>query len=410
MNFPYQFFIALRYFKSKKRHHGISINTLISIAGVAVGVWALIVVLSVMGGFHEDLQGKILGVNAHIVVRNYGGKIEDQELLREKINSIQGVKYSSPFVYGQVMLSFGDRAHGVVVRGIKPDIESDTTEIIKYIKEGRIDNLKEINKGIPGIIVGRELSRNLGLFIGDEIKMISPTGDIGPLGMLPKMKKFKVVGIFEVGMYEYDSSLALINIHTAQDFFKLHNEVTGIEVKVDEIYNSEKIAEKIDATLGLPYYARDWMEMNRNLFSALKLEKLVMFIILILIVLVASFNIISNLVMIVIEKAREIAIMKAMGATSRGVMSIFMIHGLIIGVVGTVLGLAGGYIACQLLKTYKFINLPPDVYYLSYLPVRMSLFDFIVIPAAAILISFLATIYPSWQAARLDPVEPLRYE
>lgn len=410
MTLPYQFFIALRYFKSKKRHRGISINTLISIAGVALGVAALITVLSVMGGFHEDLQKKILGVNAHIVVLNYGGKIKDQKILIEKINNIQGVRHSSPFIYGQVMLSFGDRAQGIIVRGIEPHLERGTTEILKYLKEGSINNLKGDNAEIPGIIVGRELSRNLGLFIGDEVKMISPTGDIGPLGMLPAMKRFKVVGIFEIGMYEYDLNLALINIRDAQDFFKLHDEITGFEVKVDDVYNSEKIAEKIEAALGIPYYARDWMEMNRNLFSALKLEKLVMFIILILIVLVASFNIISNLIMIVVEKAREIAIIRAMGATSRGVMSIFMIHGLIIGITGTVLGLAGGYAICQLLKTYKFINLPPDIYYLSYLPVRMSLFDFIVVPVTAIVISFLATIYPSWQAARLNPVEPLRYE
>ncbi len=410
MNLPYQFFIALRYFKAKKRHKGISINTLISIGGVALGVMALIVVLSVMGGFHEDLQRKILGANAHIVVLNYGGKIHNYEPLREKINSIQGVRRSSPFIFGQVMLSFGERAYGVIVRGIDPMQEIDTTDILKYIKDGSARRLKEVNSGIPGIIVGRELARNLGLLVGDEIRMISPTGDIGPLGMIPRMKKFKVAGIFEIGMYEYDSNLAIINIHEAQDFFKFGDAITGFEVKVGDVYNSAAIAEKIEAALGAPYYAKDWMQMNRNLFSALKLEKLVMFIILVLIVLVASFNIISNLIMTVMEKAREIAIIRAMGATSRGVRSIFMIHGLIIGIVGTVLGLTGGYITCYLLKTYKFINLPPDIYYLSYLPVRMSLFDFIVVPSTAIIISFLATIYPSWQAARLNPVEPLRYE
>jgi len=211
-------------------------------------------------------------------------------------------------------------------------------------------------------------------------------------------------------MYEYDSSLTFINIEEAKKFFNLNDAVSGIEVKVLDIYKAENIAENIETALGVPYYARDWMQMNRNLFSALKLEKIVMFIILTLIVIVASFNIISNLIMIVMEKAREIAILRAMGATGRGIMSIFMIHGLIIGITGTVVGVAGGYLACRLLKTYRFIHLPADVYYLSYLPVRMSLFDFIVVPAAAILISFLATIYPSWQASRLDPVEPLRYE
>ncbi len=415
MNFPYQLFIALRYFKSKKRHRGISINTLISIAGVALGVMTLLTVLSVMGGFQKDLQEKILGVNAHIIVQNYEGRIKNYESVREEINTLKGVIDSSPFVYGQVMLRFGDRVLGVVLKGIDPAIETRTTNVLKNLKEGSIDNLsarggsKKDNE-TPGIIIGRELLRNLGLFVGDEIEVVSPLGEVGPLGMLPKMKKFKIVGFFEAGMYEYDSGLAFINIRDAQKFLKFDGAVTGIEVKINDIYDAEEIAEKIETSLGFPYFARDWMRMNRNLFSALKLEKLVMFIILTLIILVASFNIISSLIMIVIEKAREIAIIRAMGATQRGIMSIFMIHGLIIGVIGTGIGVIGGYALCQLLKTYKFINLPPDVYYLSYLPVRMSLFDFIVVPAAAIFISFLATVYPSLQAARSDPVEPLRYE
>jgi lipoprotein-releasing system permease protein len=410
MDFPYHFFIALRYFRSKKKHRGVSVNTIISVSGVALGVMALIIVLSVMGGFHEDLQKKILGVNAHIVVLNYSGKIKEYDLLIEKINGIQGVSHSSPFIYGQVMLGSKDRAYGAVVRGVDPEVETETTEIINYIKEGSIIDLNRDGEEIPGLVLGRELARKLGLFIGDEINMISPSGEIGPLGMLPKMKKFRLVGVFEVGMFEYDSNLALVHIQDAQNFFNYHDEITGVEIKVDEIYKSEKISEDIEAVIGPPYYARDWMDMNRNLFSALKLEKLVMFIILILIVLVASFNIISNLIMIVMEKSREIAVLKAMGATGRGVMSVFMIHGLLIGIIGTGIGLSAGYVVCQLLKTYKFISLPPDIYYLSYLPVRMSLFDLIMVPAAAIIISFLATVYPSWQASRLDPVEPLRYE
>jgi len=370
---------------------------------------ALLIVLSVMGGFQEDLQRKILGVNAHIVVSNYGGVIKDYSAIGGKINSIDGVEHSSPFIFGQVMLGSGERAHGVIVRGIEPSLEKKTTEIAKYLKEGSIEDLKR-HSDVPGIIIGRELSRSLGLLVDDEVKMISPVGEIGPLGIVPRMKKFRVIGIFEVGMYEYDLNLAVINIHDAQEFLRLEGRITGFEIKTNNIYNSKEIAKRIEDTLGVPFYARDWIDMNRNLFSALKLEKFAMFIILVLIVLVASFNIISNLIMIVVEKAREIAIIRAMGATSKGVMTIFMIHGLFIGIIGTVFGLIGGYIICQLLKTYKFINLPPDVYYLSYLPVRMSLVDFIVVPTTAIGISFLATIYPSWQAARLNPVEPLRYE
>ena len=409
MNFPYQFLIALRYFRSKKRHKGISLNTFISIAGVALGVMVLIVVLSVMSGFHKDLQEKILGVNAHIVTLTYKGRIKNYNAVQHQIRKVDGVVDAAPFIYGQVMLRSGDRAHGVVVRGIDPVDGTGTTDILHNLKSGSVKGLKE-RDGTPGLIVGRELLRTLGLFIGDEIEMISPVSEVGPLGMIPKMKKFRVVGFFEAGMYEYDSSLAFINIKQAQKFFNYGSTVTGIEVKIDDLYNAGKLSDDIELMLGPPYYARDWMQMNRNLFSALKLEKIVMFIILTLIILVASFNIISNLIMIVIEKAREIAIIRTMGATSKGIMSIFMIHGLIIGIVGTFIGVAGGYILCQLLKTYKFINLPGDVYYLSYLPVRMNLFDFTVVPLAAILITFLATIYPSWQAAKLDPVEPLRYE
>jgi lipoprotein-releasing system permease protein len=409
MNFPYQFFIALRYFKSKKKHGGISINTFISIAGVGLGVMTLITVLSVMSGFHEDLQSKILGVNPHIVTLNYKGRMKDHKEIREKINAVDGVVDSAPFIYGQVMLRSGNRAQGIIVRGVDPVSGTDTIEILQKLKVGSINDLNG-DMELPGIILGRELLRHLALRVGDEIEMISPISEVGPLGMIPKMKKFMVAGYFEAGMYEYDSNLAFINIRDAQKFFKYEDSVTGIEVKIVDLYNAGEVSDRIEMSLGVPYYTKDWMEMNRNLFSALKLEKIVMFVILTLIILVASFNIISNLIMIVIEKSREIAIMKTMGATNRGIMMIFIVHGLIIGITGTIIGVMGGYGLCHVLKTYKFINLPGDVYYLSYLPVKMSLFDFTVVPAAALLITFMATIYPSWQAAKLDPVEPLRYE
>jgi lipoprotein-releasing system permease protein len=409
MHLPYQFFIAIRYLRSKRRLRGISINTFISIAGVALGVMTLVIVISVMDGFHEDLRNKILGVNAHIVVQSYEGTISDVDSLREAISDIPGVVASSPFVLGQVMLRHGQRAQGVVIKGIDPDIETNTTDVLKNLKEGKLDNLK-VDSPLPGIIVGSELMRNLGLFYGEEVEVLSPLSEIGPLGMIPRMKKYRLVGYFEAGMYEYDSSLAFINIRDAQDFFNLQDGVSGLEVKIDDIYRAPDISREIERRIGPPYYARDWMQMNRNLFSALKLEKIVMFIILTLIILVASFNIISNLIMTVIEKSREIAILRAMGATGRGIMSIFIIHGLVIGVVGTLIGIVSGYITCQLLKTYRFISLPPDIYYLSYLPVKIDLFDFFIVSISAIFISFLATVYPSYQAARLDPVEPLRYE
>jgi lipoprotein-releasing system permease protein len=409
MKLPYQFFIARRYFRSKKKHKGISINTFISTAGVALGVMTLIVVLSVMSGFHEDLQDKILGVNAHVITMNYKGKMRDYETIKKKIDDVEGVVDSAPFIYGQVMLRFGDRAQGVVIRGIDPVSGTGTIDILQNLETGSIDNLKADDK-FPGIIIGKELLRRLGLFVGDTVDVVSPIGEIGPLGMMPKMKKFRIVGYFEAGMYEYDSSLAFIDLAEAQQFFKYGNAVTGIEIKLNDIYGANRISQDIQEMLGPPFYAKDWMQMNRNLFSALKLEKIVMFIILTLIILVASFNIISNLIMIVIEKGREIAILKAMGAKNKGVMLIFVLHGLIIGVTGTVIGVVCGYALCYLLKTYKFINLPGDVYYLSYLPVKMSMFDFVVVPAAAIIITLLATAYPSWQAAKIDPVEPLRYE
>ena len=409
MNLPYQLFIALRYLRTKKKHKGISVNTLISTGGVAVGVMALLVVLSVMSGFHEDLQKKILGVNAHMVVLNYKGTMPGYQDVVERLKGDRDILSSAPFVMGQVMVSFGKKAHGVFLRGVNPDLEKQTTEIGRFMKEGGIEALA--SKGqTPGIIIGKELASSLGAFKGDTINILSPVGKIGPLGMLPKVRQFRIVGIFEVGMFEYDSNLVLTDLKAAQEFFDMKDEVTGIQLRLADIYKASAVRERIQNKLGFPLYAKDWMQMNRNLFSALKLEKFAMFIILILIILVASFNIVSTLIMNVIEKKREIAILKTMGATDKGVMTIFMLQGILIGLVGTIIGVTGGYLFCYILNTYEIIKLPPDIYYLSHLPVKTKLFDFIVVSLSAIIISFLATIYPAWQAARINPVEPLRYE
>jgi lipoprotein-releasing system permease protein len=409
MSLPYQFFIALRYLKSKKRHKGISVNTLISIGGVAVGVMALLVVLSVMSGFHEDLQKKILGMNAHIIILDYKGAMRGHQDVVKKLSGEKDILASAPFVLGQVMVSSGKKAHGVYLKGIEPEKEAKTTEVMKFIREGNPSDLS-IRNNVPGIILGRELAGSLGVFIGDTVNILSPFGEVGPMGVLPRIKPFRVAAIFEVGMFEYDSNLVITDIKAAQDFLGMKEDITGIELKLRDIYKASIVREKVENTLEFPYYARDWMQMNRNLFSALKLEKFAMFVILVLIILVASFNIVSTLIMNVIEKSREIAILKAIGATERGIMGIFMLQGLIIGSVGTIIGISGGYLITLLLDNYQIIKLPADVYYLSHLPVKMKISDFLTVSVSAIVISFLATIYPARQAAKLNPVETLRYE
>ena len=409
MKLPYQIFIAFRYLKSKKKHKGVSVNTAISIGGVAVGVMALLVVLSVMSGFHQDLQKKILGANAHIIIRDYKSTLTETDLITEKLAANKEVLAYAPFVIGQVMVSFNNRAHGVFIRGIEPETEAKTTEILSHIKSGDFRRLSE-DKEIPGIIIGKELASNLGVLLNEKINVVSPIGEIGPMGMLPKVKQFQVVAIFEIGMFEYDANLVLTAMKPAQEFFGFKDAISGIELRLKDIYRAPEVKKQLQESLGLRYLVLDWMQMNKNLFSALKLEKFAMFVILVLIILVASFNIISNLIMNVIEKSREIAILKAIGATNKSIMTIFMLQGLFIGLIGTFTGITGGYLLGVILNKYQIIKLPADVYYLSHLPVKMSLFDFVTVSLSAITISFVATLYPAWQAAKLNPVEPLRYE
>jgi lipoprotein-releasing system permease protein len=411
MRLPYQIFIAFRYLKSKKKYRGVSVNTAISIGGVAVGVMALLVVLSVMTGFQQDIQKKILGATAHIIIRDYKGAMTETEYdeVVEKLKAEGDIVSFAPFVMGQVMVSSGKRAHGVFLRGIEPARESKTTEILSHIRDGSLRGLTD-EGGVPGIILGKELAANLGVFTGEKVNIISPIGEIGPMGMLPKMKQFRVAAIFEIGMFEYDSNLVLTGIGPARDFFGMRDEITGIQLKLGDIYKATQVKKALQEKLGFRYQVLDWMQMNKNLFSALKLEKFAMFVILVLIVLVASFNIISNLIMNVIEKSREIAILKAIGATNRGIMTVFMLQGLFIGLIGTAIGITGGFVTGYVLNRFEIIKLPADVYYLSHLPVKMELFDFVTVCVSAIIISFLATLYPAWQAAKLNPVEPLRYE
>ncbi len=411
MNLPYELFIGLRYLKAKRKQTLISLITVISVAGVALGVGTLIAVLAVMTGFKEDLQEKILGTNSHVVVYERGEQgIKGYQELIKKVRKIDHVIAVSPFIMGQVMLSSGSSVSGVIIKGVDPTLVIKVTDIAKYIKEGKIESLQGTDKK-PGLILGKELARRLGSFIGDEVTVLSPLGEMGPFGMIPRMKKFDVVAVFDSGMYEYDSTLVYTSIKNAQDFFDMGDSVSGLEVRVDDIYKASRITDVIEAKLneeGLRYWARDWMQMNRSLFSALKLEKIVMFIILILIILVAAFGIVGTLTLIVMEKTKDIAILISMGVARSGIMRIFMIEGLIIGVIGTILGLILGSTIVKLL--HEFITLPGDVYYISYLPVKMKGLDLILVSISGVVISFLATLYPSYQAAKLNPAEAIRYE
>ncbi|MBI3753006.1 MAG: lipoprotein-releasing ABC transporter permease subunit [Deltaproteobacteria bacterium] len=413
----YELFIGLRYLKAKRKQTFISIITLISILGVMVGVTALIVVLSVMTGFEEDLRDKILGVNAHLVVLELGRGMKDYKDVAQKVKKVEGVVSATPFIYNQAMLSTENGVVGVVVRGLDIDSMGEVIALPKRIKSGSLEGLRNSLQDkytpgapLPGIVIGKELSRNLGIAVGDEVNVISPSGTMTAAGPVPRIARFKVSGIFEFGMYEYDSSMTFISLESANKFFRMGDAVTGVEVRIRDIYQAEKIGKDIQERVGGPYYVRTWMDMNRNLFSALKLERVAMFIILLLIVIVAALNIISTLIMVVMEKGKDIAILKSMGATAGGIMQIFMIEGLVIGVVGTTLGVLGGISLCAALKEYHFIKLPTDVYTISTLPVKTDPLLISAIAIASISISFLATLYPAWQAAKMDPVEALRYE
>jgi len=411
----FETFIGWRYLKAKRKQTFISLITLISLAGVALGVTALIVVLAVMNGFQEDVKNKILGVTSHLVVLRYGQPMEDYEKLMPVIEKVDGVVSAEPFIYSQVMINAMGGLSGAILRGADPELPATRHRLERIMKSGRLTDLAgdEPGSGEPArtIIFGVELARQLGVTVGDTVRLVSPMGQITPLGgRAPRVRDYKVVGVFESGMYEYDSTLAYISLRQAQDFLNLGPSVTGLEVKVEDIYQADKIREAVTAELGPSYWAKDWMQMNRNLFSALKLEKVAMFIILTLTVLVAAFNIISTLIMVVMEKTRDIAILKSMGATGLSIMKIFVFQGLIVGLIGTSAGLAGGIFLCELLAKYKFIQLPSDVYYITTLPVRMEASDVALITFSAVFISFLATLYPAWQASRLNPVEALRYE
>jgi len=414
----YEWFIGLRYLKAKRKQTFISIITVISIVGFWLGVMAMIVVLSVMSGFEKTIKEKILGTQAHLVVLKAGQEGMDRyEEVLKQVEEVKGVVSAAPFIFNQVMLSSESNVTGGVVKGIDPDRVGKVTELAHNMKAGRLQDLKGDGDS-PGIVLGVELAKHLGVSVSDAIQVISPLGTITPMGMMPKMKRFRVVGIFYSGMYEYDNTMAYLSIEAAQKFFGMGARVTGLEIKTNDIYRVKEIGRAIQKKLGFPFWTKDWMDMNRNLFSALKMERIMMFIILVLIVLVAAFNIISTLIMVVMEKYKDIAILKSMGAPSGGILKIFVIEGLVVGVVGTILGTISGLVVALNLSEIQgllesllgFKIMASDVYYIDKLPSQVNPTDVGLIIGTAILISLLATLYPSWRASKLDPAEALRYE
>jgi lipoprotein-releasing system permease protein len=408
----YEYFIGSRYIRAGHKHRFISLITILSIAGVTVGVMALIVVIAVMAGFASDLKTRILGVQSHLVITRYGETIRETGAVMDAIQGVPGVTAATPFIYSQAMLRSSSGVSGAVLRGVDP---KSVGSVIPYFEGLSFDSAAggpHATPGggnIPGIILGGELARKLGIIKGETVFLISPKGVLSPVGHLPAMKRFRVTDIFTSGMYEFDNNLAFITIAEAQRLLRMTEGVTGIEVKVDDIYKAADIGNAIREKLGFPFWARDWMQMNRNLFSALKLEKTVMFIILTLIILVAAFNIASSLIMMVMEKRKDIAILKAMGATDASIRKIFIFEGMVIGTIGTSLGAALGILLCVLLGQYNFIELPKDVYYITNLPVQLNMLDVGLIAISSLAICFVATLYPARQASRMDPVEALRY-
>lgn len=408
----FETFVALRLLRGVKRQKGfISLSTLISTVGVAVGVMTLIVVIGVITGYTQEMKKRILGVNAHIILLKGGAAFTDYEQVAQKVRTLPEVTATHPFIYTQVMVSTAGGFSGGVLRGLDPATITAGGPQGLQLQQGHWRDLTaEVPDESPTIAIGNEMAQKLNLSVGSYLNIISPLGSRTAMGRLPSMKSFRVGAIFHAGMYEFDAALMFLSIPRMQEFLGLGHQVTGLEVQVMDIYTSDQVAKAIVTKLGSPFYAKDWQEMHRPLFVALQMQKVVLFIILTLIILVAAFGIASTLFMMVMRKTKDIAILKTMGATNRSVIQIFLLNGFLIGLVGTSLGILSGLALCQVLKNYQIIKLPKDIYLLDTLPVHLQTVDFCAIILAALAITVIASIYPSWQAARLDPAEAIRYE
>lgn len=415
MAWPYELLIGLRYTRAKRRNHFISFISLISMLGIGLGVTALIVVLSVMNGFQKELRTRILGVASHIQIQGAENGLSDWQLAASEAKTNPHVLATAPFVQGQGMLSMGDGVHGTLVRGILPSEEEKVADFAKHMKVGSLDRLQA---GEFGMILGAELARALQVQPGDKITLITPQGSVTPAGIVPRMKSFTVSGIFEVGMFEYDSGLALIHLGDAQTLYRLGDGVTGVRLKIDDLFQAPRIAQELAQTMTVDAFISDWTRSHANFFRAVQIEKNMMFIILSLIVAVAAFNLVSTLVMAVTDKQADIAILRTLGARPRSIMMIFMIQGALVGFTGLALGVVGGVaLALNIDVVVPFIErmlgtqfLDKQVYYISQVPSELRWGDVWGVTFIAFVLALLATLYPSWRAARVNPAEALRYE
>ncbi len=409
----YELFIALRYLKSKRKTGFISLITYISIAGVVIGVAALIIVLSVMNGFETEVRSRFIGVDAHLHVRTFHDRgVDNYQALEKQIQDIPGIHAMSPYIFNKGLVKSREATTGILVRGIDPATAVQVTDIGKNIKFGALDlgmTEHEGDTSLPGIALGFNLADKLAVTLGDKVTIAS-FANVTQFGQMPQMMQFRVTGYFETGLYEIDDNFAYISIESAQKLFRMGQRVSGLELRLDHYESAEPVARQISDRLGYPYRAVTWQDMNPNLFAWMKIEKWAMFIILSLIIMVAAFNIISTLIMVTMEKTKEIGILKSMGATNTSIRRIFTFEGLFVGLAGTLLGNLIGFGLCWAQQTYKLFALPSDVYIISWLPVLMKWSDFAMISAAAVIITFVASVYPADHAAKLDPVESLRYE
>lgn len=412
----YSLFIASRYLTSRSKRTFISIISFMSVLGVAIGVAALVIVMSVYNGVTEEMREKILGANPHVMVMATQAGAFGPEAARgegeviERIRETPGVVSATPFLYAEVLLSTPQGATGLVVRGIDPVSAGESMPLLHHLESGSVEDLVR-ESGPAGMIVGHDLARRFNLRVGSRVNLMSPAGQRTTAGFVPKLRSFRVVGVFKSGMSDFDSRLAYVSLGAAQDLMGYPDgHVSGVEAFVKNPYDARDIAKDVAERLGSPFYSRNWIDMNANLFAALQLERFGMFIVLLMVILVGSFSIITSLVMLVMEKTKDIAILMSMGATAAGVRRIFMFQGAIIGAVGTSIGYVLGIVLALLLKKYQFIELPPGVYMMDTLPVIIDPVDLLVIGAVSMLLCFVATIYPARQAARLVPAEALRYE